>query len=187
MCEGIIRDTNTYIPRGFYTQAKQGDPISVMAIAQNPGRPMFIQKEGYKGLTPQQAAERHFRFVQMCFLGDQGKLFHNRLLDWLCDLLDEQPSTVFQKVVYTNLVKCSTPENKMPKRPVVAACYVQNLRAEIAYWNPTAIIGLGGRTWDALRSLGIPYHQMPHPSHREESDYHRPFLERVRTALNGSC
>ena len=183
MCEGIIRDTDAYIPRGFYTQATPGDAISLMVIAQNPGRPMHIQLEGYAGLTAEQAAERHFEFVEKCFLGVEGKPFHYRLLAWLCDLLGEPPGEVFNRVVYTNLVKCSTPENKMPKRPLIATCYAQHLQREIDLWRPAAIVGLGYATCEALRRLGIQIHELPHPSHREHAEFHRPYLERIRAAL----
>lgn len=183
-CDGIIRDSDTYIPQGFFTMAKLGDEIRVLVVGQNPGQPHSqTQTNLYSGCSPTQAAHEHLRFVEKCFFKGWGTRFHKRLLDWLCDLLQVPPDKVFHQVVYTNLVKCCTPENKIPSRDLVLTCYAQHLRREIDTWQPLVVVGLGTTTCAAVRRLGIEAHSLPHPSHRKHADYHRPYLEASRRAL----
>lgn len=188
LCTGIIRDADSHIPRGFFTLAEPGDEISLLVVGQNPGQPHGAAEAGlYSGLSPSQATRKHLQFVKECFLGGIGKPFHRRLLDWLCDLLKVSSSEVFRQVVYTNLVKCSTPDNKVPRRDLVSTCYAQHLRREIAAWQPRIVVGLGTTTCkalpDLLRNLPIKVHSLPHPSHRERGNYHRSYLEDIRRAL----
>ena len=46
-CGGIIRDLDTNIPRGFFTEAKEGDRIIIMVVGINPGQPMETEKGIY--------------------------------------------------------------------------------------------------------------------------------------------
>ena len=46
-CGGIIRDLDTNIPRGFFTEAKEGDQITIMVVGINLGQPMETEKGIY--------------------------------------------------------------------------------------------------------------------------------------------
>ena len=182
-CNGIVRDAESNIPRGFFTLAAPGDPIDLMLVAQNPGQPMGIEERRYAGLSAAAAAQSHVDFVRECFRG-RGKTFHKRLLAWMQDLLGvDSADAVFRRVVYTNLVKCTTPNNNAPSGALFRQCYTQNFQREIRFWNPRRVVGLGSKTCDALRQLRVDCLPLPHPSHREDNLYHKEKLEAIRTLL----
>lgn len=114
----------TNIPRGFFTDAKPGDGVEAVVVTQNPGQPMEGKGEYrlYEALSPTKCVSIHKDFVRNCFYGDIGKTFHRRLLNWLSELLELPPREVFNHVLYTNLVKCTTKNNSVPNREVTANC-----------------------------------------------------------------
>lgn len=109
-CNGILRDQHTNIPRGFFTLAEPGMPITLLVVAQNPGQPMLPrgnsqdEKNLYAGQPAREAARIHLNFAARCFVNGEGKTFHRRLSNWLADLLAAETSQVFRRVVYTNVV-----------------------------------------------------------------------------------
>lgn len=182
-CPGILRDDTSNIPRGFYTQAKPGDTISLMVVAINPGQTMTDETNLYADPDPVIKAKTHLQFVDRIYTKNTGRTFHKRLVNWLSNILQKAPEAVFRETVYTNLVKCSTPNNKMPSLEVGKACFGQNFRRELDYWKPKAVIALGVHCDSLLNKLGVAHHLLPHPSHREAQDYHLPFCEEIRKNL----
>jgi hypothetical protein len=184
-CRDTIQDDDKLIPRGFFTQAQPGRRIELLVVAQNPGHnPRCSPK--YKGVKPRNRVQLQLDYVEVCFLKKGcGKVFHKRLLEWLCDLLSTRASKVFDRVVYTNFVKCSTDDNKLPGRETVNKCYESHLRREIETWRPKWIVALGRRTHRALKKtdLLVPLGFLPHPNHRQGRDYHKPHVERLRQAM----
>jgi hypothetical protein len=185
----IVRDEHTNIPRGFFTRAVPGSPVAILLVAQNPGQPMNPrgksqdERELYRGKTPREAAHAHLSFVQGCFLDGRGKTFHNRLKSWMQELLGGDAAQVFESVVYTNVVKCTTKDNAVPSNGVAIRCVALHLKQEIAFWNPRIIVALGGGAHKLLDLCGIPHERLPHPSHRSGGEYHRPQLEALRRKL----
>jgi uracil-DNA glycosylase len=181
-CTGIIRDLDTNIPRGFFTEANTGDRITIMVVGINPGQPMETEKGIYDQSTDKDKANTHFSFARKAYTG-AGKTFHRRLLAWLSEILEKKPEEVFREVVYTNLVKCTTPNNKMPSKELSKTCFAQNLQKEILFWRPLVIVALGNTCDDILSELGIDHMRLPHPSHREHATYHFPEVQRIRERL----
>ena len=50
-CGGIIRDLDTNIPRGFFTEANAGDRITIVVVGINPGQPMETEQGIYDQST----------------------------------------------------------------------------------------------------------------------------------------
>jgi uracil-DNA glycosylase len=181
-CTGIIRDLDTNIPRGFFTEANTGDRITIMVVGINPGQPMETEKGIYDQSTDKDKANTHFTFARKAYTG-AGKTFHRRLLAWLSEILEKNPEEVFREVVYTNLVKCITPNNKMPSKELSKTCFAQNLQKEILFWRPLVIVALGNTCDAMLSTLGVDHMTLPHPAHRETSNYHIPFLQEIRIKI----
>jgi hypothetical protein len=181
-CAGIIRDLDTNIPRGFFTEANAGNRITLMVVGINPGQPMESEKRIYNQSTDKDKANTHFSFARKAYTG-AGKTFHRRLLAWLSEILEKKPEEVFREVVYTNLVKCTTPNNKMPSKELSKTCFAQNLQKEILFWRPLVIVALGNTCDDMLSELGIDHMKLPHPAHRESNNYHLPFLQEIRIKI----
>ena len=179
---GILRDSHTNIPRGFFTDAKPGGGVEAMLVTQNPGQPMEGKGEYrlYEALSPQECVSTHKDFLRKCFYGGIGKRFHRRLLNWLSELLELPPREVFNHVLYTNFVKCTTKNNSIPNREVTANCIRTHLIPEIEYWSPKIIIALGRSTSKKLTHYNISHHYLPHPSHREHREYHVQFLNAIK-------
>ena len=181
-CGGIIRDLDTNIPRGFFTEANTGDRITIMVVGINPGQPMKTEKGVYDQSTDEDKANTHLNFARKAYTG-AGKRFHHRLLAWLSEILEKKPEVVFQEVVYTNLVKCTTPKNKMPSKELSKTCFAQNLQKEIFFWRPRVVVALG-KTCDAMLSrLGVDHMRLPHPSHREHATYHLSEVQSIKERL----
>ena len=185
-CTGILRDETSNIPRGFYTQAKPGDIITLMVVGINPGQVMSDEINLYANPDPKEKARIHLQFADRVYTNNAGKRFHKRLLNWLSNILQKPQEVVFQETVYTNLVKCTTPNNKMPSLEVGRTCFSQNFQRELNFWKPKAVIALGVHCDSLLTKLGIPHDFLPHPSHHETRDYHLPFCEKIRSTLGDS-
>ena len=181
-CAGIIRDLDTNIPRGFFTEAKEGDRITIMVVGINPGQPMETEKGIYGQSTDKAKANSHINFARKAYTG-AGKTFHHRLLAWLSEILEKNPEEVFLEVVYTNLVKCTTPNNKMPSKELSKTCFTQNLQKEILFWRPRVVVALGNTCDAMLSTLGVDHMRLPHPSHREHATYHFPEVQKIRERL----
>jgi uracil-DNA glycosylase len=183
MCSDIIRDGNSNIPRGFYTEAQLGDPIDLMVVGINPGQAMDSEQGIYSGLSPRKQATTHLDFAGLSFEPPYGKTFFKRLAKWLSYVLGVSEKAVFKRVVYTNMVKCSTPHNKRPIWETRLTCYQHHLSREIDVWKPRMVVALGPECGKYLASLGIKFEFLPHPSHREHAEYHVPFCEALRSKL----
>ena len=93
-----------------------------MVVGINPGQPMETEMGIYGQSTDKAKANSHINFARKAYTG-AGKTFHHRLLAWLSEILEKNPEEVFLEVVYTNLVKCTTPNNKMPSKELSKTCF----------------------------------------------------------------
>ncbi len=112
-----------------------------------------------------------------------GKTFFKRLAKWLTYVLDVSEEAVFDRVVYTNAVKCTTQNNKRPSWDPALTCHLHHLSKEIDVWNPKLVVALGNSSSEYLAGLGISFEFLPHPSHREHSEYHVPYCDDLRSKL----
>ena len=143
---------------------------------------MESEERIYNQPTDKDKANAHFSFARKAYTG-AGKTFHRRLIAWLSEILEKKPEVVFREVVYTNLVKCTTPNNKMPSKDLSKTCFIQNLQKEILFWSPRVVVALGNTCDDMLSELGIDHMRLPHPSHREHATYHFPEVQKIRERL----
>ena len=183
MCSDILRDDGTNIPRGFYTKAQVGDPIDLMVVAINPGQPRASEIGIYSGMSPGEQAATCLEFAHAAFEPPYGKTFFKRLAKWLSYVLGVSEEVVFERVVYTNAVKCTTQNNKKPVWETALTCYRHHLSKEIELWEPRLIVALGNSSSEYLAGLGISFEFLPHPSHREHGEYHVPFCDDLRSKL----
>jgi uracil-DNA glycosylase family 4 len=187
VCADIVRDLDTNIPRGFFTLAKPGTEVRLLLVAQNPGQPMDVERNLYRGLGVKAATKAHIQFVDNCFFRGEGKVFHNRLVDWLTDLLEADARAVFEQVVYTNAVKCTTRGNRVPIPATAELCLRLHLKREIDFWKPRLVVALGAGAHRLLELSAIDHDCLPHPSHRRGREYHRAKLELLRAKMRASA
>ena len=188
-CADVIRDQHTNIPRGYYSNAQPGESEVIMLVAQNPGQPMKIEAQAYAGLSADQQARAHLAFVRRCAVGNEGKVFHTRLRKWMAELLSVPEEQVYDHVILTNAVKCTTPGNRCPSRLTETTCISRHLTNEIAAWQPRIVIALGLGAKRMLDRSGLvrECNYLPHPSHREGKSYHHSFLEAIKRQLTTRC
>lgn len=188
-CSDVVRDECTHVPRGFFTLAAPGDPVRLMVVALNPGQPSVAETDAYAvNSSVRDAADSrvaaHLAHAKGAFLGAAGGTFHRRLVAWLAEALHTTAHDVFRHAVYTNLVKCTTRANAVPKPATRQACHAAHLSREIAAWRPSVVVALGRVVASELVRLGIDHAQLPHPSHREGADHHRPFVRALQERLD---
>ena len=185
-CDGIVRDGDTHIPRGFYTQAKRGAPIKLMVVAQNPAQPWGAQLGAYARLNAAQRVRLQLQLVRDAMIGERRRTFQVRLIAWLSSILSRPEPDIFNHVVYSNVVKCTTPNNHRPSQSLADTCASRHLIREIAFWKPTVIIGLGSAASAYLSKMGIAHELMPHPSNRKSTVDNNQAIERLRNKLQFS-
>ena len=77
-----------------------------------------------------------------------------------------------------------TPNNAAPRTGLAMTCMQQHLSREIAFWKARYIVGLGTKVCGYLSRCNIPHDELPHPSHREDKDFHKPFVAKLQAKLN---
>lgn len=182
-CDGIVRDGHTHIPRGFFTQAKRGAPIKLLVVAQNPAQPWGAQMGAYANMNAPQRVQRQFQLVRDAMIGEQRHTFQVRLIAWLSAILSVPEPNVFNHVVYSNVVKCTTPSNRKPSQSLADTCASLHLVRELAFWKPAVIVGLGNVASEYLSKMGIAHELMPHPSNRKSTVDNCQAIERLRIKL----
>ena len=183
-CDGIVRDARTHIPRGFFTLAREGQPIKLFVVAQNPGQPWGAQINAYAKLNPEQKVRQQFQLVRDAMIGDERRTFQVRLAAWLSTILSVPERNVFEHVVYSNVVKCTTPNNRKPLQTLAQTCASRHLSRELDFWQPAITVGLGGAASSYLSKLGIKHESMPHPSNRECKVDNDRLIERLRIKIH---
>jgi uracil-DNA glycosylase family 4 len=80
-----------------------------------------------------------------------------------------------EKTYFTNILKCSTPDNRKPTQEEADSCYNQWFLQELYLVNPMAIVALGKYATDYLQSknLSVPVLSIEHFSYinRDQSKY----------------
>jgi hypothetical protein len=154
-CEDFQEIQNSPIngspPRGFYTTAT--GQVEVMVVAKNPGHVLPSEASSYINLNGENLVKAHLDFSKKTFykINELSKderrstTFHSNLLSYLTEILDVEEKLVFEKVAYTNLVKCSTNGNKQNILTTrsMDECYKNHLAREIEYFKPKVVFALG--------------------------------------------
>lgn len=178
-CPGIINSRVTgWIPRGFLTAASP--PVKLFAVCKNPGHPLHDEAAMYSGKSAAEVATIHLRYASRTFNGGSDHLrgakastrFHKNLVRYLAFFLDLPAEAVFQHVLYTNLVKCSTVGERDQLQPkTMNECFTRHLLREIAYFQPKVLLAFGREVERFLietREQGrhtLPVVYIKHPSY----------------------
>jgi len=165
-------------PRGFYTEPSPHK--KVLVVGKNPGHALSIETDLYKNLKGNELVSAHWSFSRDTFyklsnvetkeLGSTR--FHTNLISYLTQIIDCPKEDIFKYAAYTNLVKCSTPnEQALLSRKTMSECFNNHLLNEIKYFNPTLIFALGREVERFIKatlsiySLKIKVAYIKHPSY----------------------
>ena len=178
-----------YFQKGFYTEGEPGK-ISYMVVAKNPGHPLEAEMNLYWG-SNRDMAKTHLYFVRRIFYdpfvkeGEKQKsnfsgsdrrslVFHKNLLRYMCWLMDvpeshpDKVKRVFEKTLYTNLVKCPThiESGEVLDSVTMDNCFRKHFLREIDLFSPKVVIALGREVYNFLRigRINIPVVFIKHPS-----------------------
>ena len=139
-----------------------------MVVLANPGTPQEVEDEHYGGKTAADVAAASWRFTEAVLerrarprLGAGRSVTHDVLMRHLAeDVFDCAIDQVLDRVVVTNAVKCSTPENlgAYPadlRLEISRRCTAMHLEPEVAYWRPPLVVACGRATREVLATCGI--------------------------------
>jgi len=197
-CPGVLNSRSTGCPpRGFFTGADHSE-VDLLAVCKNPGHLLPDEAALYRGRTGAEISRIHIDFVRRTFKGHndlsvearRSTTFHKNLLRYLAFFLDVPQEQVFQRVAYTNLVKCSSHEERDPLKPkTMSECFARHFVREIEYFKPKALIAFGREIErflvDAkLRSLhALPVIYVKHPSYYYRKDEEREILTQIKAEV----
>ena len=194
-CPGIINCIDEdFPPRGFLSVGTP-NKIDIVIVGKNPGHPVENEIGAYSGKSPRQIVKSIFNTSKWT-IPDEGAdkrsyTFHKNLLRYLSFFLNIQENEVFERCVYTNLVKCSTIDerDKLPQQ-TINECFTNYLQAEIALWNPILLLVLGREVERFLnRSQIKAQHRKPviyvkHPSYYYRRDLEEEILGTIKSEIN---
>lgn len=186
-CTGVWNDIPKGIPpRGFYYREA---PIKVLAVAKNPGHPLLGEQELYRGLTGKDLFQAYRKHQEILYpnpdqVHEPSIRFHKTLFRYLSVFLEIPQDDIYLHAAHTNLVKCSTPDERAKLDPkAMAQCYSQYFKAELDLLRPRVLLALGREVEKFLISRKTD-HQLPvvyikHPSYR----YRKEDEQRILTAI----
>lgn len=196
-CPGIINSRATgWIPRGFLTAASP--PVKLFAVCKNPGHPLNDEPVMYRDKSAAEIATAHLRFASRTFKGDSDHLrgvkastrFHKNLVRYLAFFLDLPAEAVFQHVLYTNLVKCSTVGERDQLQPkTMNECFTHHLLREIAFFQPKVLLAFGREVERFLIEAReqqrhmLPVVYIKHPSYFYRKDIEHEVLVKLKTQI----
>jgi len=169
-------------PRGFFTES-QGQ-IEILVVGKNPGHVLESESKLYLNLNGAELVKAHLDFSKKTFnkLNElnkkerQSTTFHSNLIEYMSFILDADSNSIFKKIAYTNLVKCSTRDNEQAKltRRSIDECFNRHLLIEINYFNPKIIFALGREVEHYLNkninSEKYPVVYIKHPSYHYKKE-----------------
>lgn len=183
-------------PRGFYTNATY--EAKVMVVGKNPGHVLKSEAVMYKSLTGNSLVKAHLEFSKITFfkLKEVSKeekpstKFHSNLVAYLTEIMNVDKELIFDKVVYTNLVKCSTNGSKQNTLTIrsMNECYKNHLVREIEFFKPKIIFALGREVERYLKKLEKIHHfavlYLKHPSYHYRKDMRHEKLMELKEKYN---
>jgi uracil-DNA glycosylase len=186
-------------PRGFYTSSTE--TVDVMVIGKNPGHVLSTEAKTYLNLNGEDLVKAHWEFSKKTFnrqtlLNSKEKrstTFHSNLLAYLSEILEISQEAVFDKVAYTNLVKCSTNGSEQAKltRRSIDECFSNHLLAEINFFKPKIIFTLGREVELYLKKQEIlkkyPIAYIKHPSWHYRKELRDAKIAELRDFYKNTC
>ena len=184
-------------PRGFYTESP--GPVDALVVGKNPGHVLDSEARLYKGLSGEPLVKAHLNFSKETFFKKnelnakekQSTRFHSNLISYISEILDIQDESVFKRVAYTNLVKCSTTDDEQARLTLrsMDECFARHLSSEVEFFKPKIIFSLGREVERYLKrshlngKYQIAYIKHPSYNYKKErrsdeiSSLRRRFLE----------
>ena len=137
-------------PRGFYS--KSNGEVKVLVVGKNPGHALEKEALIYKNINGVELVKAHWEFAEEIFYrkylvsskDQRSTTFHSNLMSYMSEILDLSFEEIFEKIAYTNLVKCSTKNERLKlKKLVIDECFNNHLSREINFFKPVLIFALG--------------------------------------------
>ncbi|TAL53837.1 uracil-DNA glycosylase family protein [Pandoraea sp.] len=194
-CPGTFKSPSTGSPpRGFYTKAKPGF-VDLLAVCKNPGHTLPDEKQLYRGLNGFEIASAHMEYAEETFRREhdinaqarRSTRFHKNLVRYLSYFLDVPEENVFERAVYTNLVKCSTPDERARLDPrAMSKCFESHFARELDFFKPRVLLACGREVERFLNSEKtrcvhrLPVIYVKHPSYYYRRENEQPILEKIR-------
>ncbi|MBU06020.1 MAG: hypothetical protein CL877_08760 [Dehalococcoidales bacterium] len=163
-----------YLPRGTTSRAAPG-VVRLMIVATNPGSPQEREDGQYRGKSGEALADAAWQFTAATLEGNTA--FSHTLAPLLAEasfLLDCPESEVLDQCVFTNHVRCSTPqsfsaynkgEDLHQRKQISQICITRHLVREIEYWSPDRVAVFSATARDAMRTAGVDFHgYIAHPT-----------------------
>lgn len=183
-----------WIPRGFFTRVNSG-PVDVLAVCKNPGHLLPNEADLYRKTAPSELAKTHMQHAAVTFQGGNitnpndvhSTVFHKNLRRYMAFILDVDQDKVFDHMVYTNLVKCSTRGEQDKLNPkTMRECFGRHFVREIEFFSPKVLIAFGREVEGFLTKMralgvhGLPVIYLKHPSYYYRKDIEASELMRVK-------
>jgi len=191
LCPGAWKDIPAGVPpRGFFCQVA---PVKLLIVAKNPGHPLLREREHYQGRSEYELYRAYQRFQEnLHSTADQFRepsmRFLKTLFRYISFFLDIPNNDIYLHAAHTNLVKCSTPDERgRLDRKTMGQCYPQYLRAEIDLLRPKVLVALGREVERFLRrnrlDHGLPVIYIKHPSHRYPKEDEQQILTGIKRQI----
>jgi hypothetical protein len=179
-CAGVINRNvdaavdRRHAPRGFYSAAEPGLRPVVMFVSTNPrgGGEAWLEPEGaYDQPSTTEVVNFQRGFVQGLF-NRPPRQFQRNLRLMAATYLNLPWPQFAQRAIFTDLVKCTSPDDGIVPEQTKVLCATAHLLREVAAWNPVVVIALGDQAhqWLTLHRdqfLGERrLLKLPHPSRR---------------------
>lgn len=150
-------------PRGSYTRATPGN-VGLLVVLQNPGQPLEIEKGQQAQQEGEALARTVWNMTGAVLDGCYASTTFSKMRRELAELLGIPEARVYDKVMVTNLVRCTTINNKKPDHNSVVIG-IGWLRDEIELWRPRRVMAYGKWVYDHLRKYEVQCEAyMPHPA-----------------------
>lgn len=181
-------------PRGFYTTAT--DTVDIMVVGKNPGHVLESEASTYLNIHGEDLVKAHWEFSKKTFnkltelsgKDRRSTTFHSNLLNYLSEILEVSQEEVFDKVAYTNLVKCSTNGDEQANLTQRSKdeCFANHLILEIDFFKPKIIFALGREVESYLRKKeslqDYPIVYIKHPSYHYRKDLRESKMAELKYA-----
>ena len=187
-----------WIPRGFFTRVNSS-AVDVLAVCKNPGHLLPNESDLYRRTSFSELAKTHMQHAAVTFQGGnitnsndlRSTVFHRNLRRYMSFILDVDQLSVFDHMVYTNLVKCSTRgERDKLDIKTMSECFSRHFVREIDFFKPKVLIAFGREVESFLirmRERGahsLPVVYLKHPSYYYRKDIEGLELARAKSEVS---
>ena len=197
-CPGTYKDlSNGNPPRGFYFLPECVNP-KILVIGKNPGHAFQEEANLYKNQPLETIVSNHIEFISSLYervdrfdsKEKRSTVFHHNLRRYLAYFLDAEKSEVFKHAVYTNLVKCSSPnEQGTLHKQTIKNCFTKHLQREINLFQPRVLLALGNEVFNYLNRVDVqiihrcPLFKIKHPSYFYKKEHEAQILSDLKVRM----